>query len=56
MLLVELDYAAWSSLENTAEMIASWRYDWPEPDPAFKQIDEFLALHGSPSPSSVKYE
>ncbi|KAF8494492.1 hypothetical protein JB92DRAFT_3126908 [Gautieria morchelliformis] len=53
-LLVELGSAAWSSLEDTAETIASWRSDWPEPDPAFKQIDEFLTLHGL-SPS-VEYE
>ncbi|KAF8475399.1 hypothetical protein JB92DRAFT_1894038 [Gautieria morchelliformis] len=53
-LLVELGSAAWSSLEDTAETIASWRSDWPEPYPAFKQIDEFLTLHGL-SPS-VEYE
>ncbi|KAF8527768.1 kinase-like domain-containing protein [Gautieria morchelliformis] len=53
-LLVRAGCAAWSSLENTAETIASWRTDWPEPDPAFKQIDEFLTLHGLPP--SVEYE
>jgi hypothetical protein len=53
-LLIELGYATSSTVEDFVADVMEWRLDWPEPDPAFKQLDEILLRHGAQI--SVDYE